>query len=137
MKKGCEKLFLKEEGAMIEGKWYCSEKCAPSKEELLIEEQRLLKKFEKESMNLNSSRLGQSNQSKGGEELEEEEEDLDEEEEGQDEDDGDGVGFELSVDISNKKEVLTLAELEEKYKNLSQVASKAQKGGDELEDSLN
>ena len=46
--------------------------------------------------------------------------------------------FELSVDISNKKEVLTLAELEEKYKNLNKMAEKAQAAGNnEFEDSLN
>jgi len=123
-KKGCTNTFLKEEGLLIEGRWFCSEKCAPTAEELLMEEQRMLKRLQNEEGFSNKE-----SQPEAEEELEEEEE------EATDAEDRD-VAFELSVDIGNKKEVLTLAELEEKYKNLNKLAEKAQ-GENEFEDSLN
>eukprot|EP01016_Furgasonia_blochmanni_P021216 TRINITY_DN2350_c0_g2_i2.p1 TRINITY_DN2350_c0_g2~~TRINITY_DN2350_c0_g2_i2.p1 ORF type:complete len:192 (+),score=23.53 TRINITY_DN2350_c0_g2_i2:237-812(+) len=35
-KKDCRKTFLRSDGVLREGKWYCEEKCAPSIEELLL-----------------------------------------------------------------------------------------------------
>jgi len=132
MKKGCGKTFLKEEGMMDEGKWYCNEECAPSEEELLIEEQRLLKRLAQE--------MGHEDLKGEKEEEttpEEEEENKSEEENGAEKGEELEAGFDLTVSVSNKKEVLSLAELEEKYKNLNQVDEKVQEGEDELEDSLN
>jgi len=123
MKKGCGKAFLKEEGIIIEGRWYCSEDCSPSQEELLMEEQRMLKRIAKED--------GLSQ--KDIDEEEEKEEDNLEHNRDDEEDDV----FDLSVNMSNKKEVLTLAELEEKYKNFNKVAENAQSKEHDLEDSLN
>ena len=122
MKKGCEKLFLKEEGVMEEGRWYCGEKCIPSKEERLLEEQRLLSKFAKET--------GQMNQP---EEEDEDEEEVVESNENKEVE----VALDLSVEVRNKREVLSLAELEEKYKNLNKMAEKAEEGDNQFEDSLN
>lgn len=122
MKKGCEKTFLKEEGVMEEGRWYCGEKCIPSKEEMLLEEQRMLSKYAKET--------GQMNQKDHEEEDGHEEEKTVENKEVE-------VALDLGVEVSNKREVLSLAELEEKYKNLNQVAEKAEEGDNQFEDSLN
>lgn len=122
LKKGCGNKFLKEEGIMREGRWYCSEKCAPSIEEILMEEQRLLKKIEKEER-------GESRGSQGSGRSGQREEDSGEEDK--------PIEIDLSVDVSNKKQVLTLAELEEKYKNLNKLAEKAGEGENEFEDSLN
>ena len=126
MKKGCAKVFLKEEGIIIEGRWYCSEKCAPTTEELLMEEQRMLKQFEKEDGSYKKEIEEEKGneqfyQSKGGESDDEREEDA----------------FDLGVSMSNKKEVLTLAELEEKYKNLNKITENAKSKEHDLEDSLN
>jgi hypothetical protein len=121
-KKGCGNAFLKEDGLLIEGKWYCSEKCAPTAEELLMEEQRMLKRLQNEE--------GHS-----GSNIQEESRNFDDQEP---EEDDEQEAFELSVEMSNKKEVLTLAELEEKYKNMNKMAEKAQAAGNnEFEDSLN
>lgn len=86
-----------------------------------MEEQRMLKRLQ------NEEGLSASNR-------QEESRNIDDQEPEED----DVEAFELSVDISNKKEVLTLAELEEKYKNLNKMAEKAQAAGNnEFEDSLN
>ena len=121
MKKDCEKYFLKEKGIIIDGRWYCSEKCTPSAEELLIEEQRMIKRFEKEDGVCQKELKEEEKKENLNKFIEEN----DEEEE----------GFDLSVSMGNKKEVLTLAELEEKYKNLNKLAENDQ--NHEFEDSLN
>lgn len=86
----------------------------------------MLKRLQNEEGLSASYRQEESRNINNGQEVEEEE---------QDEEDGDVEAFELSVDMSNKKEVLTLAELEEKYKNMNKMAEKA--GDHEFEDSLN
>ncbi len=94
-----------------------------------MEEQRMIKRLQNEEGHSGSIRQEESRN------IDDQEP---EEEEGEEEDDGDVEAFELSVDISNKKEVLTLAELEEKYKNMNKMAEKAQAAGNqEFEDSLN
>ena len=109
---------------MKEGRWYCSEAHAPTKEELLMEEQRLLKQLEKER-GLGASKDEADSASHPS--AQDESADKGEEE---------PIEFDLGVDIGNKKQVMTLAELEEKYKNLNQLNDKAQGSEDELEDSL-
>jgi len=124
MKKGCEKSFLKEEGIMEEGRWFCSEKCIPTKEEMLLEEQRLLSKFAKESGQTETQQQQEEEEEKEPEEENNENKEVE-------------VELDLGVEVSDKKEVLSLAELEEKYKNLNKMAEKAEEGDDQFEDSLN
>ena len=110
---------------MKEGRWFCSEAHTPTKEEILMEEQRLLKTFEKENGVANSQDEIQNNSQQ------------DEQDEVNEKGEEEGIEFDLNVDLNNKKEVMTLAELEEKYKNLNEVSEKAKGGENELEDSLN
>ncbi len=110
---------------MEEGRWYCSDKCVPSKEEMLLEEQRLMSKYAKET-----GQMSQNEPEEQEEEEEEEEEEIAENKEVE-------VALDLGVEVSNKREVLSLAELEEKYKNLNKMAEKAEEGDAQFEDSLN
>ena len=114
---------MKTESIIKEGSWYCTEKCTPSSEEMLMEEQRKMAEFTKDDSFVNS----ETNQ----------DEDMDEEYKEEEEDyyvDGD---IHLDLNIGKNPIMLTMEELEQKYKRNDEVQIKvSNKQKDELNDSL-
>ena len=113
---------MKTESFIKQGLWYCTEKCEPFSEEILMEEQRKMAEFTKDDSVVNS----ETNQ----------DEDMDEEYK-EEEDyyiDGD---IQLDLNIGKNPTMLTIEELEQKYKLNGDVQIKVSNEPiDELNDSL-
>lgn len=103
-------IFLKETGEFDEGNWYCSESCIPSTEEKQREEKRKLQQIEDyQTEKPFPDKMARVNEDG---DVEEEKEDA--------EDATTDVDLDFSDLTDPKKTILTLEELERKYKTVNE-----------------
>ena len=100
-KNGCNKRVLKEEGLLKKGRWYCGEQCAPTLEEILLEEQRLISQLARQQKEISENNKTSSSINSN---------DVDKEENLE-------VDMDLNVEFGRHKPIVSLDQLEEKYKS--------------------
>jgi hypothetical protein len=118
--KDCKKQILKPDAIIREGRWFCSENCAPSKEEILLQEQRAMAEAIAISQENSNVRASKELKSTAPVSTKKEAKAPVKEELKQDHSPDLENDFDLDLNMGKKTAMPTLEELEAKYKELNE-----------------